>query len=167
MWPTFWWLFFSGLQLYQRETGVFLSILRNFEEYFEVHLIIPTHEYHFTFYFRVLFQRPHFTVLLSIKERRRLKRCKDNVVLSTFLRRCSDVLIITSFYQQYKDVNTRSRRLNGNLLFLLALKANGASLILYSTNQAWLIGHFHCDTRKQQTCVEYIFKLILKKYFVS
>ena len=102
--PTFWWLFFSGLQLYQRETGVFLSILRNFEEYFEVHLIIPTHEYHFTFYFRVLFQRPHFTVLLLIKERRRLKRCKDNVVLSTFLRRCSDVLIITSFYQQFSNV---------------------------------------------------------------
>ena len=41
---------------------------------------------------------------LTIKEQRRLKRCKDNVVLSTILRRCSDVFITTLFYKQYNDV---------------------------------------------------------------
>ena len=39
----------------------------------------------------------------------RVKRCKNNVDLSTIFlstkrRRCSDVLITTSFYQQYHDV---------------------------------------------------------------
>ena len=41
---------------------------------------------------------------LTIKEQRRRKRCKDNVVLSTILRCCSDVFITTLFYKQYKDV---------------------------------------------------------------
>ena len=71
--------------------------------YFEGHLRTPAYEYHFTYYFGVLFLRPHFNVLLSIMIQR-LKRCKDNVVLSTILRRCCDVLITTSFYQQHKNV---------------------------------------------------------------
>ena len=53
---------------------------------------------------KTLFQRPHFNVVLSTKERRRPKRCKDDVDLSTILRRCSNVLITTLFYQQRNDV---------------------------------------------------------------
>ena len=62
---------------------------------------MPAHEYHFTYYFK--FQRHHFNVLLSIKERRCLKPCKDNAALSTILRRCSDVLITKSISQQYNN----------------------------------------------------------------
>ena len=68
--------------------------------YFEGHLRTPAYEYHFTYYFRVLFLRLYFNVLLSIMIQR-YKRCKDNVVLSTILRRCCDVLIT---YQQHNNV---------------------------------------------------------------
>ena len=71
--------------------------------YFEGYLRTPAYEYHFTYYFGVLFLRPHFNVLLSIMIQC-LKRCKDNVVLSTILRRCCDVLITTSSYQQHNNV---------------------------------------------------------------
>ena len=54
----------------------------------------------FTYHFRELFQRPHFKVVLSTKERYRLKRYKDNVDLSTISRRYFDVLIIMLFCQQ-------------------------------------------------------------------
>ena len=59
------------------------------------------HEYQFIYYFK--FQRHHFNVLLSIKERHCLKPCKDNAALSTILRRCSDVLITKSISQQYNN----------------------------------------------------------------
>ena len=49
----------------------------------------------------------------------------------------------------------------------MAFTANGASWTLHSTNEAQQIGHFHCDSKRQQTCVEQIFMLMLKIYFVS
>ena len=79
----------------------YCEIFKN--NYFEGHLRTPAYEYLFTYYFRVLFLRPHFNVLLSIMIQR-LKRCKDNVVLSTILRRCCDVLIKTSSYQEHNNV---------------------------------------------------------------
>ena len=59
------------------------------------------------YHFKALFQRLHFNVyhiVLSTKERRRLKLGKGNVDLSTILRRCSEVLITALHYQQYNDV---------------------------------------------------------------
>ena len=97
----FWWLLFLGLQFYQKETPTqvfsyeYCKIFKN--TYFKEHLKTPAHEYRFTYHFRVLLQRPRFIAVLSIKGQRRIKRCKDNVVLSTILRRFSSVLITTFF----------------------------------------------------------------------
>ena len=49
----------------------------------------------------------------------------------------------------------------------MAFTANGASWTLHSTSDAQQIGHFHCDSKRQQTCVEQIFMLMLKNYFAS
>ena len=104
-WPTFGWLLFSTLQLYQKKTPTqlfsceYCGTFKN--TYFEEHLRMRAHEYQFIYYFK--FQRHHFNVLLSIKERHCLKPCKDNAALSTILRRCSDVLITKSISQQYNN----------------------------------------------------------------
>ena len=49
----------------------------------------------------------------------------------------------------------------------MAFTANGASWTLHSTNDPQQIGHFHCDSKRQQTCVEQMFMLMLKNYFAS
>ena len=49
----------------------------------------------------------------------------------------------------------------------MAFTANGANRTLHSTDDAQQMGHFHCDSKRQQTCVEQIFILILKNYFAS
>ena len=49
----------------------------------------------------------------------------------------------------------------------MAFTVNGASWTLHSTNDAQQIVHFHCYSKRQQTCVEQIFKLMFKNYFAS
>ena len=51
--------------------------------------------------------------------------------------------------------------------FFMRITVNGASWTLHSTYDAQRIGHFHCDSKRQQTCVEQIFMLMLKNYFAS
>ena len=72
--------------------------------YFEKHLRRAASESGFTYQLKGSLQCPHFNIVLSTKERRRLKRCKGNVDLLTVLKRCSDVLITTLFYKQHNDV---------------------------------------------------------------
>ena len=72
--------------------------------YFEKHLPRAASESGFTYQLKGSLQCPHFNIVLSTKERRRLKRCKGNVDLLTVLKRCSDVLITTLFYKQHNDV---------------------------------------------------------------
>ena len=122
----FWCLLFLGFQFYQKETPTQLfsyehcKIFKN--TYFEEHLKTPAHEYRFTYHFRVLLQRPHFIAVLSIKEQRRFKRCKDNVVLSTIWRRFSNVLITTflvnntTTFSDVINITTFNRRLNYNVV---------------------------------------------------
>ena len=58
----------------------------------------------------------------------------------------------------------QSQRLNSHLLFFDDIHGvNGTSWTLYSTNDTWYIGHFHCDSKRQQMCIEQLFMLILKK----
>ena len=49
----------------------------------------------------------------------------------------------------------------------MAFTVNGASWTLHSTNDAQQIVHFHCYSKRQQTSVEQIFKLMFKNYFAS
>ena len=49
----------------------------------------------------------------------------------------------------------------------MAFTSNGANQTLHSTDDAQQMGHFHCDSKRQQACVEQIFILILKNYFAS
>ena len=72
--------------------------------YFEEHLRRAASESGFTYQLKGSLQCPHFNIVLSTKERRRLKRCKGNVDLLTVLKRCFDVLITTLFYKQQNDV---------------------------------------------------------------
>ena len=63
--------------------------------------------------------------------------------------------------------NTWSCRLHDHFHFLREFTANGASWTLYSTSHTWLIDRFHCNSKRQQTCIEQIFMLILKNPFIS
>ena len=83
----FWWLLFSGLQTYEKETPIQCfpvniakllrtTILKNIWELLLMNIVLPINK--------------------------GMKRCK--AVLSTILRSCSDILITMLFCQRYNDV---------------------------------------------------------------